>query len=591
MRKFRLKEIFTLLILQVLSLTMFAQTFSVERIDGNPATMTVNDPIIDENTFLSSTGFSSNQSATSTLLNINGPSVIRVPDWIPEFAKIHPDANYYMYFGHHGGKSIRLAWAEKIEGPWQIFNLGFAPDKTWGYTGNYSGLFSPGDGVLDLDLGARTGVIEIDDNYSVGGHIASPDVIVDDVNERIIMYFHGPSFATVFGQQTFVATSKFGLNFNMLTDGGEIGQGVRPVIPDSFYFRTFMIEGRHNGQVVQQTFAYANKGLFYKAPTLTVADVPATISNGDDLGGLWKPVISTNAPAWTLIPTAGNPLFKVEASLAVRPDGDFRRLVNGGNTDTPRHFAIYHDPVNDRDKIYVLYTGRGDAPESVVLVVPDLTGLTEEERLDPSKWSRKINMEELVIEPEEIWEGGDLPITYSRDGLATNTRQLRDPYLFKDIDGQFYLFYTGSGEEAIGLARLILSQTIHVNPKVFLQGAYEATDARMEDKLRTISLISDVEPYTTMGYTDIQNVGTKVPSSTFSLKDDNAAIDWVLVDLLDASHNLVARRVGLVQRDGDVVEVNGIPMSFSNVPAGEYHLAIRHRNHLGIMTQESYTID
>ena len=33
-------------------------------------------------------------------------------------------------------------------------------------------------------------------------------------------------------------------------------------------------------------------------------------------------------------------------------------------------------------------------------------------------------------------------------------RQLRDPYIFEDDDGQVYLFYSGAGEEAIGFARL-----------------------------------------------------------------------------------------------------------------------------------------
>ena len=30
--------------------------------------------------------------------NVNGPSIIRVPSWIP-----HPLGRYYAYFGHHKG--------------------------------------------------------------------------------------------------------------------------------------------------------------------------------------------------------------------------------------------------------------------------------------------------------------------------------------------------------------------------------------------------------------------------------------------------------------------------------------------------------
>ena len=35
--------------------------------------------------------------------NINGPSLIRVPDWVE-----NPLGRYYLYFAHHKGKFIRL---------------------------------------------------------------------------------------------------------------------------------------------------------------------------------------------------------------------------------------------------------------------------------------------------------------------------------------------------------------------------------------------------------------------------------------------------------------------------------------------------
>lgn len=56
-------------------------------------------------------------SASSPTLgdNINGPSVIRVPSWLHE-----PLGRYYMYFAHHSGTCIRLAYADDLEGPWSI---------------------------------------------------------------------------------------------------------------------------------------------------------------------------------------------------------------------------------------------------------------------------------------------------------------------------------------------------------------------------------------------------------------------------------------------------------------------------------------
>lgn len=52
-------------------------------------------------------------------ININGPSVIRVPDWVA-----NPLGKYYLYFAHHKGDFIRMAYADSIEGPWKIHESG-----------------------------------------------------------------------------------------------------------------------------------------------------------------------------------------------------------------------------------------------------------------------------------------------------------------------------------------------------------------------------------------------------------------------------------------------------------------------------------
>ena len=105
--------------------------------------------------------------------------------------------------------------------------------------------------------------------------------------------------------------------------------------------------------------------------------------------------------------------------------------------------------------LYVFYTAREDAPESIFLTVID----TDDGSADPGDWT--AIGQRVILEPELDWEGGDLPITTSSNGGATNVRQLRDPYVFEDTlgtadmsDDRLYLFYTGEGEEAIGVAEL-----------------------------------------------------------------------------------------------------------------------------------------
>ena len=121
--------------------------------------------------------------------NINGSSVIRVPAWIKK-----PLGNYYMYFAHHKGDSIRLAYSDSLEGPWSIYE----------------------GGTLQLNQAPR--FIK---------HIASPDVHIDNDLQRIIMYFHGPMHNQK-SQKTGVAFSNNGLDFHLLV--GNLGQS---------YFRVF----------------------------------------------------------------------------------------------------------------------------------------------------------------------------------------------------------------------------------------------------------------------------------------------------------------------------------------------------------------
>ena len=140
--------------------------------------------------------------------NVNGPSIIRVPSWLPE-----PLGKYYMYFAHHQGKSIRLAYADSIGGPWILFE----------------------PGTLQLS------------QTPCYGHIASPDVHVLEQERQIKMYYHGPAlppaefeedslslqFPYLKGQRTLVAYSSDGISFK--SESGILG---------SSYFRFFTWQGK-----------------------------------------------------------------------------------------------------------------------------------------------------------------------------------------------------------------------------------------------------------------------------------------------------------------------------------------------------------
>ncbi|MBC8231354.1 hypothetical protein H8E77_17520 [bacterium] len=137
--------------------------------------------------------------------NINGPSLIRTPDWLE-----NPLGKYYLYFAHHQGQYIRLAYADILERPW--------------YT-------------------HEPGTLKLEDSFC-RGHIASPDVHIDDKKHEIKMYYHGP--VPQEGQKSKVAISKDGIHFTAFPES--LGNS---------YFRVFQWNG--------YTYALGMPGVFYRS--------------------------------------------------------------------------------------------------------------------------------------------------------------------------------------------------------------------------------------------------------------------------------------------------------------------------------------
>ena len=142
--------------------------------------------------------------------NVNGPSLIRVPEWIDK-----PLGRYYLYFAHHDGGYIRIAFGDALEGPWTVYRDGVLPQR--------EALFA--------------------------GHVASPDVHVDDARREIRLYYHGSDTPSGGGGEQFtrVALSKDGLNFSASPE--KLG------LP---YFRVFHWGG--------PCYALAMPGVLYRSP-------------------------------------------------------------------------------------------------------------------------------------------------------------------------------------------------------------------------------------------------------------------------------------------------------------------------------------
>lgn len=127
---------------------------------------------------------------------------------------------------------------------------------------------------------------------------------------------------------------------------------------------------------------------------------------------------------------------------------------------------------------------------------------------------------------------------------------------------------------------------VSASVRLYLDGCYNTTDHRMSDQLRAQGALPTTEPYSAMGYTLTGGGGETAGGAVLAATGDDAAVDWVVVELRSstAPGQIVAARCALVQRDGDVVMADGSTVLRFNAPAGNYYIAVRHRNHLGCMT-------
>src|SRR5262249_25376901 len=150
---------------------------------------------------------------------------------------------YYLYFADHKGRYIRLAYADNLVGPWKIYVPGSLQIE-----GSYL-LTKPPEAPVDVLEQLRVAPQPANLSHDLfteatTPHIASPDVHVDNVNRRIIMYYHGLNGLQE--QVTRVATSGDGIHFV-----------ARPEILGRTYFRTFL----HR----EYTYAMAMPGQLYRS--------------------------------------------------------------------------------------------------------------------------------------------------------------------------------------------------------------------------------------------------------------------------------------------------------------------------------------
>lgn len=147
--------------------------------------------------------------------NINGPCLVRLPEWTPTAQRL---GRYYLYFAHHEGQSIRLAYADDVTGPWHIHEPGALP---------LEGSLFPSDPATIQPVGLdETHPLATFGVNDFNPHIASPDVQIDHHNQQFRLYYHG--MLEDGDQASRVALSSDGLRFAPL-----------PPLIGHYYLRVF----------------------------------------------------------------------------------------------------------------------------------------------------------------------------------------------------------------------------------------------------------------------------------------------------------------------------------------------------------------
>lgn len=291
-------------------------------------------------------------------VNIQGPSIIRMPEWVER-----PLGRYHLYFADHKGSYIRLAYADAVTGPWTVHVPGSlqladstflteppeaTPQQLDELAEVYTAVLGPG-WPPDLVHDATT------------PHIASPDVHIDQEHRRFLMYFHGLAGLGV--QLSKVAVSDDGVSFVAKPDAL-----ARP------YLRAFAHDGMTYGLTMPGTFVRSADGLtgFEEGPNLFVPQMrhsAVTVRHGV-LHVLWTRV--GDAPESILHSTVEltadwNDWVASEPVVVLRPEHEWegadapvepsRRSVAHGHVNQLRDPAIFIDD----GRTYLLYAVAGES--------------------------------------------------------------------------------------------------------------------------------------------------------------------------------------------------------------------------------------
>lgn len=126
---------------------------------------------------------------------------------------------------------------------------------------------------------------------------------------------------------------------------------------------------------------------------------------------------------------------------------------------------------------------------------------------------------------------------------------------------------------------------------VYLQGPFNGSS--MNDQIRNAGNLPSGTPYGAGKFSNAGRGGGEVAATNaFDANGDDSVVDWVFVWLKDANDPSMTLQTtaALLQKDGDIVGLDGISTLAMPGDSGNYHIGIGHRNHLSIRTAAALSL-
>ncbi len=186
--------------------------------------------------------------------------------------------------------------------------------------------------------------------------------------------------------------------------------------------------------------------------------------------------------------------------------------------------------------------------------------------------AKNVNISEVTLISENQYI---VKISSSNSEIGLVSLQLKEDSDIKDLSENVIVF---SEFEAYFLNNIsLLSNSLIA--KMFIEGAYNVNSGMMNDDLRIKGFIPLNSPYSD---------ALIVSQNVLNISGQNAIVDWVWIEIRSNSNessNEFATSA-LIQRDGDIVDIDGVSAVKIELPVGSYYVVLSHRNHLGVRTND-----